>query len=110
MGKSKHKLKHGQEVEHIDKVKVVSASRAFEADDIGKILYVTAAITLTWPATNIPEFHCNVECNATGTLTIADSAATPGDDLSAPNGTEVAADATAYLYIEPVGSKLRISM
>jgi hypothetical protein len=110
MGKSTRQFKLGQEVEHIDQVKQVSASREFEADDIGKILYVTAAITLTWPATNIPEFHCNIECNDTGTLTIADSAVTPGDDLSAPNGTEVAADGSAYVFIEPVGSKLRISM
>jgi hypothetical protein len=92
---------------NLDAPLVVSASRALAATDINRILYVTASVSLTWPSGGITGFKCNIECNATGALTILDE--NTGNDLSAPNGTELAAEESAYLFIEPVAGKLRIS-
>ncbi|TQI72261.1 hypothetical protein JM79_3218 [Gramella sp. Hel_I_59] len=88
---------------------IVDISRELTAADIDKILFVIASVTLTWPSPGISNFRANLECNAGGAAVIADQAQTPGEDLDAPNGSDIEADGSAYLFIEPVNGKLRIS-
>lgn len=91
------------------KVVVVSTSRNLTADDNGKILLITATVTLTYPVALLASgFACEVDVDSTGSLTIADENATPGADLDAPHGTTLAADSIGTLYVRPDNNKLRL--
>lgn len=79
----------------IDEVIVVSTSRALAASDIGKILVVTAAVTLTYPTGGISKFKTNIHCKATGQATIAGDAA----DLDLPDGQIIEAGNSATFFV-----------
>ncbi|MUP44883.1 hypothetical protein E0K83_03875 [Gramella sp. BOM4] len=75
---------------------VVSSSRDFLDTDHGKILMVTAAVTLNMPDSGIREhFSCDLDCLATGQATITKSSAVAFDF---PNGQILKADKMATIY------------
>jgi len=86
----------------IDVPLIVSTSRAFAATDIGKVLYITQSVTLTYPTGGIPNFKTNIVCNAAGQCTLAGDAA----DILFNAGQIILADKAVTLFREPVTSKL----
>jgi len=87
---------------NIDVPLTVSASRALAASDIGKVLYVTQAVTLTYPSGGIPNFKTNIVCNASGQCSLAGDAA----DILFVDGQIILAKKAVTLFKEPVNSKL----
>jgi len=97
-------------LESIDNIIKVDTNITLGPEHIRKVLYITASVVITWPAGGIANFKCNAECNENGSADIIDEAATPGNDLSAPNGATIAANESAHLMnLAPIEPKLRIS-
>jgi hypothetical protein len=86
----------------------VSVSRLLTADDHRRKIHITAPITLTWPAGGIADFEVNFDIGASGALTIADQAGTPGNDLDAPAGKVLEAAKMGHAYARPDDGKLRL--
>jgi hypothetical protein len=87
---------------NIDVPLTVSTSRALAASDIGKVLYVTQTVTLTYPSGGIPNFKTNIVCNASGQCSLAGDAA----DILFVDGQIILAKKAVTLFKEPVNSKL----
>jgi len=87
---------------NIDVPLTVSTSRALAASDIGKVLYVTQAVTLTYPTGGIPNFKTNIVCNAAGQCSLAGQAA----EILFEDGQIILAKKAVTLFKEPVTSKL----
>jgi len=86
----------------IDVPVTVSASRNFAATDIGKVLYVTQTVTLTYPSGGLANFKTNLVCSAAGQATIAGQAA----EILFEDGQIILAKKAVTLFKEPVTSKL----
>lgn len=86
---------------------VVNTSRALTANDSGKKLWCnTAGVILTWPANGIANFKANFETAESGTITIEDEAATPGDDLDGL--TFLAENSMGHASARPDNGKLSL--
>jgi hypothetical protein len=81
----------------------VNASRNFLASDNGKILMITATVTLTMPSTGLQNaFRCDLDCTSTGQATIAKDAGAVV--LNFPAGQILEAGKMATIYRKPVGT------
>ncbi|MGI0106755.1 hypothetical protein [Salinimicrobium sp. WS361] len=74
-----------------------------------KKLFVTANVTITYPAAGLGgDFECNTATSEAGQVQFIDEAATPGDDLDAPDGTLLEARKMAHLFERPDDGRLSI--
>lgn len=99
------------ELEGIDGIVLIDQNTVLsKAAHHRKLLYIIASVNITWPDGGISGFKANAECNENGAAQILDQdQVEPGAQLDGPNGTDIAANGSAYLFEEPVNLKLRIS-
>lgn len=72
-------------------------------------LFITANVIITYPAAGLGgDFECNAVTNEAGQGAFADEAATPGEDLDAPDGTILEARKMAHLFERPDDGRLSI--
>lgn len=85
----------------------ISTSRLLALTDKGRKLYITAPVTLTYPAAGLgADFEFNAATSDAGILTMADEAATPGDDLDSPDGLILTERKMMHAFV--VNSKLAL--
>lgn len=108
MATSNHKFKQGKEVAiPVNDVVPVAASRTFLQSDHGKILVVSATVTLTMPSTGLSsDFKTDIDCLSTGTCTVAKDAGAVV--LNAPDGLILDPNKYATIYRRAALNEYRI--
>jgi hypothetical protein len=85
------------------RTELVNTSRFFTQADKGKILVVSATVTLTMPSTGLTnDWSTDIDCMSTGQATIAKDAGAVV--LDSPHGKILEADKMGTVYRKPVGT------